>query len=335
MELSDERAGPEMSLRSILSRLAGIVVTIFVIATINFVLVRAAPGDPAAVIAGQSGATDEKFLEQVRAEYGLDRPYLVQLGAYLGKVASLDLGYSYRLRQPVKDLIGERLGPTLLLTLSAFLLSLIGGVTFGALAGIRHGRWSDLAISVVALALYATPVFWLGLMLVLLFSIRLEWLPAFGYADMRASQLSALEYAWDVSTHLILPALTLAGIYMAIYARLMRSSIIEVAAEDYIKTARAKGLRDGAVVRGHMLRNASLPVITFAGLQVGAMMGGAVVVETVFSWPGLGRLTFDAVTSRDYPVLLGLFLVMSILVICVNLLTDLIHRLVDPRLAVR
>jgi peptide/nickel transport system permease protein len=324
-----------MSLRAIFSRLAGIVITIFVIATINFVLVRAAPGDPAAVIAGQSGATDEKFLQQVRAEYGLDKPYLVQLGAYLGKVATLDLGYSYRLRRPVKDLIGERLGPTLLLTLSAFTLSLLGGVVFGTLAGIRHGKWSDLAISLVALVLYATPVFWLGLMLVLLFSIQLEWLPAFGYVDMRAGRLGTMAYALDVLKHLCLPAVTLGAVYMAVYARLMRSSLIEVAAEDYIKTARAKGLMEGAVVRGHMLRNASLPVITFAGLQVGAMIGGAVVVETVFSWPGLGRLTFDAVTSRDYPVLLGLFLVMSILVICVNLITDLIHRLVDPRLAVR
>lgn len=324
-----------MSLRSILSRLAGIIVTIFVIATINFVLVRAAPGDPAAVIAGQSGATDETFLRQVRAEYGLDKPYLAQLGAYLGKVATLDLGYSYRLRRPVQDLIGERLGPTLLLTLSAFLLSLGGGVILGALAGIRHGKWSDLAISLLALVLYATPVFWLGLMLVLLFSVQLEWLPAFGYVDMRAGELSRTAYALDVAKHLLLPAVTLGAIYMAIYARLMRASVIEVAAEDYIKTARAKGLKEGAILRGHMLRNASLPVITFAGLQIGAMIGGAVVVETVFSWPGLGRLTFDAVTSRDYPVLLGLFLVMSVLVIGVNLLTDLIHRLVDPRLAIR
>jgi peptide/nickel transport system permease protein len=314
---------------------AGIVITIFVIATINFVLVRAAPGDPAAVMAGQSGATDEKFLAQVRAEYGLDKPYVVQLGAYLGKVATLDLGYSYRLRRPVKDLIAERLGPTLLLTLSAFLISLLGGVVFGALAGVRHGKFSDLAISLVALILYATPVFWLGLMLVLLFSIKLEWLPAFGYVDMRAASFGPVAYALDVLKHLGLPALTLGAIYMAMYARLMRASVIEVAAEDYIKTARAKGLTEGAILRGHMLRNASLPVITFAGLQVGAMIGGAVVVETVFSWPGLGRLIFDAVTSRDYPVLLGIFLVMSILVIAVNLLTDLIHRLVDPRLAVR
>lgn len=320
---------------AVLARLAGIVAAILVIATINFVLVRSAPGDPATVIAGQSGATDEKFLAQVRAEYGLDQPYMVQLGTYLKKVVTLDLGYSFRQRRAVSDLILERLGPTLLLTLSAFFLSLIGGVSFGALAGLRHGKWSDLAISLVALLLYATPVFWLGLMLVLVFSIQLNWLPAFGYVNMRASGFGPLAYSWDVIQHLVLPAVTLSAIYMAVYTRLMRASLIEVAAEDHVKTARAKGLSEGAILRGHMLRNAALPVVTFAGLQVGAMVGGAVVVETVFSWPGLGRLTFDAVTTRDYPVLLGLFLVMSVLVIAVNLLTDLIHRLIDPRMAVK
>lgn len=321
--------------RRVFSKLAGIVAAILVIATINFTLVHAAPGDPATVIAGQSGATDEKFLNELRAEYGLDKPFAVQLVTYLGKVVTLDLGYSYRQRRQVSDLILERLGPTLLLTLSAFFLSLIGGVTFGALAGIRHGKWSDLTISMIALLLYATPVFWLGLMLVLVFSIQLGWLPAFGYSDIRASSFGSMEYALDVARHLILPAITLSAIYMAVYARLMRSSVIEVAAEDHVKTARAKGLSEAAIVRGHMLRNAALPVVTFAGLQVGALVGGAVVVETVFSWPGLGRLIFDSVTTRDYPVLLGLFLVMSVLVIFVNLLTDLIHRLIDPRIAVR
>ena len=151
---------------------------------------------------------------------------------------------------------------------------------------------------------------------------------------MRASSFGPFAYAWDVAKHLVLPAITLSAIYMAVYTRLMRSSLIEVAAEDHVKTARAKGLSQGAILRGHMLRNAALPVITFAGLQVASLVGGAVVVETVFSWPGLGRLTFDAVTTRDYPVLLGVFLVMSVLVIFVNLLTDLLHRLVDPRMAV-
>jgi len=202
-------------------------------------------------------------------------------------------------------------------------------------AGLRHGKWSDLAISLVALLLYATPVFWLGLMLVLVFSIQLEWLPAFGYTNIRSAGFGAFEYALDVARHLILPAITLSAIYMAVYTRLMRSSLIEVSHEDHVRTARAKGLTEGAILRRHMLRNAAVPVVTFAGLQAGALIGGAVVVETVFAWPGLGRLTFDAVTARDYPVLLGLFLVTSMLVIAVNLLTDLIHRLIDPRVAAR
>lgn len=317
----------------LLMRLAGILATILVIATINFVLVRSAPGDPAIVIAGQSGATDEVFIEQIRAEYGLDKPFLVQLGTYLGKVVTFDLGYSYRQRRPVSDLILERLGPTLLLTLSAFFLSLLGGIVFGSLAGLRHGKWSDLAISLIALLLYATPVFWLGLMLVLFFSVQLDWLPAFGYANIRASSFGPIGYAWDVAKHLLLPTVTLSAIYMAVYTRLMRSSLIEVAAEDYVKTARAKGLGERTILLSHMMRNAALPVITFAGMQVGALVGGAVVIETVFAWPGLGRLVYDAVTTRDYPVLLGLFLVMSVLVIFVNLLTDLIHRLIDPRIS--
>lgn len=313
-------------------KLGGIAFTILTIACINFVLIHSAPGDPALVIAGQSGAADDKFIEQVRAEYGLDQPFLVQLGTYIGKVVRLDLGYSYRQRADVSTLILERLGPTLLLTLSAFFLSLIGGVFFGAFAGRRHGTWSDLAISLVSLLLYATPVFWLGLMLVLVFSIQLEWLPAFGYADIRASGFGPIEYALDVASHLVLPVVTLAAIYMAVYTRLMRSSLIEVSHEDHVRTARAKGLNEPQILTRHMLRNAAVPVVTFAGLQAGALIGGAVVVETVFSWPGMGRLTYDAVAARDYPVLLGLFLMMSVLVIATNLLTDFLHRVIDPRI---
>lgn len=218
------------------------------------------------------------------------------------------------------------------MTLSAFFLSLIGGVLFGALAGQRQGKWSDLVISLLSLLLYATPVFWLGLMLVLIFSIQLEWLPAFGYAGIRAASFGPIEYALDVARHLILPVITLAAIYMAVYTRLMRSSLIEVSHEDHVRTARAKGLSEPQILSRHMLRNAAVPVVTFAGMQAGALIGGAVVVETVFSWPGLGRLTYDAVTARDYPVLLGLFLIMSILVIATNLLSDFLHRLIDPRI---
>ncbi|MDT6941300.1 ABC transporter permease [Brucella pseudogrignonensis] len=298
---------------------------------INFAVIHSAPGDPASVIAGQSGAADAKFIAQIRADYGLDQPFFNQLVTYVGKVLQFDLGYSYRQRAAVSQLIAERLGPTLLLTLSAFFLSLIGGVLFGAIAGKRNGSWGDLAILLVSLLLYATPVFWLGLMLVLVFSIQLEWLPAFGYADIRASSFTTGQYVFDVARHAILPVVTLAAIYMAVYIRLMRSSLIEVSHEDHVRTARAKGLNEAQVLSRHMLRNAAVPVVTFAGLQAGALIGGSVVVETVFSWPGLGRLTYDAVTARDYPVLLGLFLIMSMLVIATNLLTDFLHRIIDPR----
>jgi peptide/nickel transport system permease protein len=307
---------------------------VIIIATVNFVLVHAAPGDPAQVMAGQSGAADEKLLAQLRADYGLDKPYPVQLATYLGRVLTLDLGYSYRQQRPVRDLILERLPATLLLTTTAFIAALIVGVTLGLFAGVRAGRWSDTFLTIVSLVLYATPVFWLGLMLVLLFSVRLEWLPAFGYVTIGVD-MSPLGHVADIAKHLVLPATSLAAIYLAIYTRLTRSSVIEVMHQDFIKTARAKGLTQGRIVARHILRNAILPVVTVAGMQAGALVGGAVVIETVFAWPGLGRLIYDALLQRDYPVMLGIFLVMSVIVIMLNLVTDAVYRLIDPRVSMR
>ncbi|WP_315834685.1 ABC transporter permease [Bradyrhizobium prioriisuperbiae] len=313
---------------------AKFVAVVLVIATFNFVLVHAAPGDPAQVIAGQSGASDEKLLAQLREEYGLDKPYIVQLGTYLKRIVTLDLGYSYRQQRPVRALLAERLPATLLLTGTAFLTALFLGIVLGTLAGVRAGKWSDTALTIVSLFLYAMPVFWLGLMLVLLFSVRLDWLPAFGYVTIGV-QMTPLQRIGDIGAHLILPAISLAAVYLAIYARLMRSSVIEVTHQDFIKTARAKGLKQGRIIARHILRNAILPVVTVAGMQAGALVGGAVVIETVFAWPGLGRLTYDAVLQRDYPVLLGIFLVMSVIVIVLNLVTDAIYRLIDPRVSLR
>lgn len=311
-----------------------LVAVILVIATFNFVLVRAAPGDPAQVMAGQSGAADEKLLADLRTEYGLDRPYYAQLATHLSRVLTLDLGYSYQQRRPVLQLIMERLPATLLLAVTAFLLALIVGTTLGALAGLSRGSALDTLFTVLSLLLYAMPVFWLGLMLVLIFSVWLDWLPPFGFGTINA-QLSPFGRVLDLAKHLILPACTLGAIYLAIYARLMRASIIEVAEQDFVKTARAKGLRGTQIVFGHMLRNALVPVVTVAGMQAGALVGGAVVVETVFAWPGLGRLTFDALLQRDYPVLLGIFLILSIVVILFNIATDLLYRLIDPRMHAR
>lgn len=307
---------------------------VLVIATVSFIIVRAAPGDPAQVMAGQTGAADEQMLAQLRQEYGLDKPYIVQLASHLTRVLTLDLGYSYRQQRPVLSLLGERMPATLLLTGTAFLVALVAGIVLGTLAGVRAGRWSDTLLSVVALLLYAMPVFWLGLMLVLLFSVQLDWLPAFGYATIGVD-MPPLRRALDILSHLALPALSLSAVYLAIYTRLMRSSVIEVMHQDFIKTARAKGLTRGRIIARHILRNAILPVVTVAGMQAGALVGGAVVVETVFAWPGLGRLTYDAVLQRDYPVLLGIFLVMSVLVIVINLLTDAIYRSIDPRVTTR
>jgi peptide/nickel transport system permease protein len=314
--------------------LAKFVAVVLVIATFNFVLVHAAPGDPAQVMAGQSGSADAKLLSQLRAEYGLDKPYPVQLATYLKRILTLDLGYSYRQQRPVLSLLAERLPATLLLTGTAFFIALILGIVLGTLAGIRAGTWSDTLFTVLSLLLYAMPVFWLGLMLVLLFSVKLDWLPAFGYVTIGV-EMTPLQHVRDIASHLLLPATSLAAVYLAIYARLMRSSVIEVTHQDFIKTARAKGLKQPRIVARHILRNAILPVVTVAGMQAGALVGGAVVIETVFAWPGLGRLTYDAVLQRDYPVMLGIFLVMSIIVIVLNLVTDAIYRVIDPRVSLR
>lgn len=308
-----------------------LVLVVLVIATFNFALVRAAPGDPAQVMAGQSGGADAKLLADLRAEYGLDQPYAVQLAHHLGRVVRLDLGTSTQQRRPVLDLIRERLPATLLLTVTAFALALLLGSTLGVMAGLAAGSAADTAFTVLSLVLYAMPVFWLGLMLVLVFSVWLDWLPPFGYGTINA-RLSPLGQALDLLKYLVMPAASLGAIYLAIYARLMRAAIIEVAQQDFLKTARAKGLTGAQIVVGHMLRNALVPVVTVAGMQAGALVGGAVVVETVFAWPGLGRLTFDALLQRDYPVMLGVFLILSVIVILFNLATDLAYRLIDPRM---
>ena len=309
-----------------------LIAVVLVIASFNFILVRAAPGDPAQVMAGQSGASDPKILADLRRDYGLDQPYYKQLASYLKRIVTFDFGYSYRQRRPVLTLIGEPLPATLLLTITAFSLAVLLGAALGTAAGLIAGTAADSLFTILSLVLYATPVFWLGLILVLLFSVTLGWLPAFGYETINA-RLSPLAYGLDVLKHLILPASSLAAVYLAIYARLMRSSIIEVAHQDFIKTARAKGLSGLQIVFRHMLRNALVPIVTVAGMQAGALIGGAVVVETVFAWPGLGRLTYDAVLQRDYPVLLGIFLILSVIVIAFNMITDLLYRIIDPRMS--
>lgn len=315
-------------------RLFWAVFVILGIIIVNFILLRLAPGDPAAIMAGQAGATDEQHIAQLRARFGLDRPMHEQLLSYVANVARFDLGLSARQQIPVADLIIQRLPATLLLTGVAFLFSLAVGILLGALASRRAGGWADSFITVLALAAYATPIYWLGLMFILIFSVGLGWLPAYGMSTVGAGGMGTFAYVLDVARHLLLPALTLGLFYMAVYARLTRASMLEVQDQDFVKTARAKGLPEGRITRAHILRNAVLPVISYAGFQAGHLIGGAVLVETVFGWPGIGRLAFDALLQRDYNLLLGVFLFTAIMVIVFNIITDLVYTLVDPRIEV-
>ena len=320
-------------LRFLLSRLLKAVVVLLAIAVLNFALIRAAPGDPASVMAGEAGAADELFVKQLRERFGLDRPMVEQLGLYMISVVTLDLGFSYRQGRSVASLIGERLPATLLLTGSAFLISLALGIGLGALAARRVGTWSDSAITTTALLFYATPLFWIALMSQILFSLKLGLVPNVGYETI-GSGYTGVARVLDILHHLILPALTLGLFFTALYARMMRSSMLETAGADFVRTARAKGVSPGVVTRRHIARNAILPVVTLAGLQAGQIVGGAILTETVFAWPGIGRLMFEALAQRDYQVLLGVFFVSSAMVVLFNLITDLVYRLVDPRMEV-
>jgi peptide/nickel transport system permease protein len=316
----------------LLQRLVKMVAVVLAIAMTNFLLIHAAPGDPASVIAGEAGAADPQFMAQLRTQFGLDKPLSTQLAIYLGHLVRGDLGVSFRQGRGVAGMILERLPATLLLTGTAFVFAIVMGVTLGALAARRVGSVADSIITVLALTFYATPLFWVGLMLVLVFSVWLNWLPSFGMNTVGADYTGWAAIA-DTSQYLVLPALTLGLFYMAVYARLTRASMLEVSTQDFVRTARAKGVPPGRILRRHILRNALLPMITFAGIQAGQLIGGSILVETVFAWPGIGRLAFDALLARDYQVLLGVFLCTSVIVVVFNFLTDLLYAWVDPRVS--
>jgi peptide/nickel transport system permease protein len=320
-------------LRFLLSRIVKGIVVLLAIAVLNFALIRAAPGDPASVMAGEAGAADEVFVQQLRERFGLDRPMIEQLGLYMKSVVTLDLGFSYRQGRSVASLIGERLPATLLLTVSAFAISLALGIALGTLAARRAGSWSDTAITTTALLFYATPLFWIALMSQILFSLKLGLVPNVGYETIGAGY-TGMARVLDILHHLVLPAVTLGLFFTALYARMMRASMLETAGADYVRTAYAKGVAPGIVTRRHIARNAILPVVTLAGLQAGQIVGGAILTETVFAWPGIGRLMFEALAQRDYQVLLGVFFVSSAMVVLFNLITDVVYRFVDPRIQV-
>ncbi len=314
-------------------RVVKVAAVMLAIVVLNFTLIRLAPGDPALVMAGEAGAADALYVEQLRAKFALNKPLPEQLLAYVEGVATLDLGYSVRQQMPVGRLILDRLPATLLLTGSGFLVSLVLGILFGTLAASHAGGKADTAITAIALLFYATPLFWVSLMAIILFSVKLEWLPSFGYETV-GGDFTGLARVADVARHLVLPAMTLGLFFMAVYVRMTRSSMLEVGRLDFVKTARAKGLSERVIQRRHVLRNALLPVVTLAGLQAGSLVGGAILTETVFAWPGIGRLMYEALLQRDYNLLLGVFVVSSAMVLAFNLLTDLVYRAVDPRIAV-
>jgi peptide/nickel transport system permease protein len=315
-------------------RLLQLIPVIVCIAGANFLLVHLAPGDVASLLAGQSGQASAQYVAELRHELGLDQPLVVQFVEYLGKLARLDLGYSYVQQAPVLQLILERLPATLLLMVSAIVLALLMGVVLGVTAARRHGSIVDNAISVGALIVYATPVFWLGLVLIVLFSVEWHLLPSDGMITV-AAQKTGIDYAFDVLRHLLLPAFTLALFYVAVYTRLMRASMLEVYSLSFITTARAKGLKEHSIAWRHAMPNALLSVVTLAGVMLGNMLGGSVLVETVFGWPGLGRLVFDALLQRDLSLLLGILFVSSLVVVAANIIVDLIYGLIDPRIVYR
>ena len=315
-------------------RALGAVFLVLGAVVLNFLLIHLAPGDPALMLAGEAGGTSEETLRKIRADFGLDRPLAVQLVVYLGKLVRGDLGDSYFYNQPVLTLIVQRVPQTLLLAVTALTLAWAIGVTFGVLVARRPRSLTGNVLAVVSLFGYAMPVFWSAIMLLLLFSVTLPWFPTHGMTTVGLTGSWATRLA-DLGRHMVLPVTSLAIIFIALYSRLVRASMLDVLASDFVRTARAKGLAEWRVVAVHALRNALLPVVTVAGIQLGQVLAGAILVETVFSWPGMGRLAFESILRRDYPLLLGILLFSSGAVIVFNLVTDIAYGLLDPRIRYR
>ncbi|MBQ87314.1 MAG: ABC transporter permease [Acidimicrobiaceae bacterium] len=320
-------------MKQIAARIAWSVGLILAVIVMCFSLVHLAPGDAALVIAGDSGAGDPELIEEIREDLGLDDPYLIQLSRYVGDVASGDLGTSYRFNESVTSLIGDRIWPTILLVTTALLFAIVIGVLVGIFTARRPESPVSHGVTVFSLVGYSMPVFWTGYLLIIAFASNVRWFPIAGMRDVRFEG-NRFEEWLDIAHHLVLPALTLGLIYLAQYSRLSRASMLEVLQSDYVRTARAKGLAERKVVYKHALRNAVIPVITIAGLQFGALLSGALLVETVFNWPGLGRLAADSVFQRDAPVLLGVLICSAALVVVINILTDVVYRMIDPRIRV-
>lgn len=317
-------------LRNFLTRSVYALILLTAVLVLNFSLMHLAPGDVADTISQSMGGADQEILDQIRADYGLDQPFIVQLGRYIGNVLQFDLGYSFFYNMPVTQLILQRLPATLILVITAQLLALVVGVVMGVISAQKPNGLMSHFVTILALFGYSAPVFWTGILLLIGFSLHFQWFPVAGMRDVTIEGGFWIHFV-DLIRHLTLPMITLASVFFALYSRLARASMMEVLGSDYVRTAKAKGLSVREVVYKHALKNALSPVITLAGLQFSAVISGAVLVEAVFSWPGLGTLAFQSIIARDTPTILGILFFSALVVIVGNLLTDLALRLVDPR----
>ena len=314
-------------LRFLAQRLAAIVPVLLVVAVVVFLILRLTPGDPAAVIAGNNATGDD--IARIREQLGLSRPLLSQFWIWFSNALQGDLGYSFYLNKPVSELIAQRIEPTLSLAAGTLTLAVLVAVPLGTLAAWRMGGWLDRVLSGFSVAGFSVPVFVIGYVLIYLFAMKLHWLPVQGYRRLFGASSQGVG-AW--AYQLVLPWFTLATIYVALIARVTRASVSEALTEDYIRTARAKGITESAVLLRHALANAAVPIATVIGIGVALLIGGVVVTETVFAIPGLGSLTVDAVLNRDFPVIQGVVLFFSVLYVLVNLGVDLSYLFLDPRI---
>jgi peptide/nickel transport system permease protein len=304
-----------------------LVPVLFTVAVIVFLILRLTPGDPAAVIAGNNATNED--IDRIREQLGLTQPLVTQFMIWLGHVVQGDLGYSFYLNRPVTELIAQRIEPTLSLATGTIALAVLIAVPLGTLAAWRMGGWLDHLLSGFAVAGFSVPVFVIGYVLIYLFAIELQWLPVQGYRRLFGPSSQGVG-AWAMQ--LVLPWCSLATIYVALIARVTRASVSEALTEDYIRTARAKGLSERMVLLRHALANAAVPIVTVIGIGVALLIGGVVVTETVYAIPGLGSLTVDAVLNRDFPVIQGVVLFFSVLYVLINLLVDLSYLWLDPRI---
>ncbi|MBW1889934.1 MAG: ABC transporter permease [Deltaproteobacteria bacterium] len=312
-------------------QIAYAIILLFAVIILNFILVHSAPGDAVTAMIGDMGGATPEMIAELRAEYGLDQSLFKQLYKYVFKMVQGDLGISFTHNRPVLELILDHLPATILLVLSALSLAFFLGTLLGIIAAQKPNSLLNHVVTVFSLSGLASPVFWTGIILLLLFAFYIPIFPSYGMKTIgyRGSLLGS----WmDILHHLVLPAVTLASVYVAVYSRIARASMLDVLGSDYIRTARSKGLSERVVVYKHALKNAMLPLITMVGLQFGQLIAGAVVVETVFSWPGIGQLVFNSILRRDYPLLLGILFFSVLMVVVCNLLTDLCYRLLDPRI---